>query len=206
MPEGTGEQGGVELTPEQFMSEFGFKSLAEAKAAMSKYKADLVQYKGEAKTAKELSDKLAALEAAEKQRKDAELTEVQKLSARIAEQEKQMQERDARIAAKDREILTERVFSQKLSGKAPEEAAVLRRLLSSAVAGQTFADEAELAELLKPAETEFEAFRAKMGAGAGPGIGQAGAPSGSPAAASAARDFLNMPIADKLRAFAPGKS
>lgn len=206
MPEGIGEQSGVELTPEQFMSEFGFKSLAEAKAAMSKYKADLVQYKGEAKTAKELSDKLAALEAAEKQRKDAELTEVQKLSARIAEQEKQMQERDARIAAKDREILTERVFSQKLSGKAPEEAAVLRRLLSSAVAGQTFADEAELAELLKPAETEFEAFRAKMGAGAGPGIGQAGAPSGSPAAASAARDFLNMPIADKLRAFAPGKS
>lgn len=205
MPEGIGEQSGVELTPEQFMSEFGFKSLAEAKAAMSKYKADLVQYKGEAKTAKELSDKLAALEAAEKQRKDAELTEVQKLSARIAEQEKQMQERDARIAAKDREILTERVFSQKLSGKAPEEAAVLRRLLSSAVAGQTFADEAELAELLKPAETEFEAFRAKMGAGAGPGIGQAGAPSGSPAAASAARDFLNMPIADKLRAFAPGK-
>ena len=206
MPEGIGEQSGVELTPEQFMSEFGFKSLAEAKAAMSKYKADLVQYKGEAKTAKELSDKLAALEAAEKQRKDAELTEVQKLSARIAEQEKQMQERDARIAAKDREILTERVFSQKLSGKAPEEAAVLRRLLSSAVAGQTFADEAELAELLKPAETEFEAFRAKMGASAGPGIGQAGAPSGSPAAASAARDFLNMPIADKLRAFAPGKS
>ena len=53
MLEGIGEQGqgepAAELTPEQFMAEFGFSSLGEAKAALAKYKTDLTQYKGEAR-------------------------------------------------------------------------------------------------------------------------------------------------------------
>lgn len=202
MAEATGEQGqGAELTPEQFMAEFGFKNLAEAKNAFAKIKTDLTQFKGEARTAKELAEKLAAFEAAEKARQDKELTETQKLAAKVAEMEKQMSERDALIAAKDREILTERVFSSKLNGKTPEEAAVLRRLLSSAVAGQTFADEVELAELLKPVETEYEALRSKLGAAQGPGLTMTGAPR-SPNTTAAVKEIMGMSIQDKIRAFA----
>jgi hypothetical protein len=203
MAEATGEQGqgGVELTPEQFMAEFGFKSLSDAKSALGKYKADLVQYKGEARTAKELTEKLTALEAAEAKRKEAEMTATQKLEQRLADMEKQMSERDALIAAKDRAILTERVFSSKLNGKTPEESAVLRRLLSSAVAGQTFADEAELAELLKPVEAEYETLRAKFGATQGPGLTTTGAPR-SPNTTAAIKDIMNMSMQDKIRAFA----
>jgi len=202
MAEATGEQGqGAELTPEQFMAEFGFKNLAEAKNAFAKIKTDLTQFKGEARTAKELAEKLAAFEAAEKARQDKELTETQKLAAKVAEMEKQMTERDALIAAKDRAILTERVFSSKLNGKTPEEAAVLRRLLSSAVAGQTFADEVELAELLKPVETEYEALRSKLGAAQGPGLTMTGAPR-SPNTTAAVKEIMGMSIQDKIRAFA----
>ncbi len=202
MAEATGEQGqGAELTPEQFMAEFGFKNLAEAKNAFAKIKTDLTQFKGEARTAKELAEKLAAFEAAEKARQDKELTETQKLAAKVAEMEKQMSERDALIAAKDRAILTERVFSSKLNGKTPEEAAVLRRLLSSAVAGQTFADEVELAELLKPVETEYEALRSKLGAAQGPGLTMTGAPR-SPNTTAAVKEIMGMSIQDKIRAFA----
>jgi len=204
MLEGIGEQGqgepAAELTPEQFMQEFGFSSLGEAKAALAKYKTDLTQYKGEARTAKELAEKLTALEAAEAKRKESEMTETQKLAAKVAEMEKQMSERDALIAAKDREILTERVFSSKLSGKTPEESAVLRRLLSSAVAGQTFADEAELAELLKPVEAEYETLRAKLGATQGPGLTMTGAPR-SPNTTAAVKEIMGMSIQDKIRAF-----
>lgn len=202
MAEATGEQGqGAELTPEQFLAEFGFKNLAEAKNAFAKTKTDLTQFKGEARTAKELAEKLAAFEAAEKARQDKELTETQKLAAKVAEMEKQMKERDALIAAKDRAILTERVFSSKLSGKTPEESAVLRRLLSSAVAGQTFADEVELAELLKPVETEYEALRSKLGAAQGPGLTMTGAPR-SPNTTAAVKEIMGMSIQDKIRAFA----
>ncbi|HOR08313.1 MAG TPA: hypothetical protein PK532_10255 [Candidatus Fermentibacter daniensis] len=202
MAEATGEQGqGAELTPEQFMQEFGFSSLGEAKAALVKYKTDLTQYKGEARTAKELAEKLTALEAAEAKRKESEMTETQKLAAKVAEMEKQMSERDALIAAKDRAILTERVFSSKLNGKTPEEAAVLRRLLSSAVAGQTFADEAELSELLKPVETEYETLRAKFGQAAGPGLTASAGPRSTPSTSGAVKDIMNMSIQDKIRAF-----
>ncbi len=202
MAEANGEQQAVELTPEQFMAEFGFKNMTEAKGALAKYKADLTTYKGEARSAKELTEKLSALEAAEAKRREAEMTETQKLAERLAAMEKQVTERDALIAAKDRAILTERVFSSKLSGKTPEESAVLRRLLSSAVAGQTFADEAELAELLKPVEVEYDTLRAKFGAGvsAGPGIAVGGghglnAATGSPAA----QDFAKLSLAEQIK-------
>ena len=202
MAEANGEQTSVELTPEQFMAEFGFKSMTEAKGALSKYKADLVQFKGEARTAKELTDKLTALEAAEAKRRDAEMTETQKLAAKLADMEKQMGERDALIAAKDRAILTERVFSSKLNGKTPEESAVLRRLLSSAVAGQTFADEVELAELLKPVEVEYDTLRAKFGAGAtaGPGIVPGGGHGQNATGSPAAQDFAKLSLAEQIKA------
>jgi septal ring factor EnvC (AmiA/AmiB activator) len=205
MPEGIGEQGqggaASEVTPEQFMAEFGFASLGEAKAALAKYKADIPALKSEARAKRELETELEALRAAEKARQDKELTATQKLEQKLADLEKQMTERDALIAAKDRAILTERVFSSKLNGKTPEESAVLRRLLSSAVAGQTFADEAELAELLKPVEVEYETLRAKFGATQGPGLTTTGAPR-SPNTTAAVKEIMGMSMQDKIRAFA----
>ena len=200
MPEGNGEQ-----QAPGFLERFGFESEDKAASAFESMKADLAKFKAESRGSKELADKLAALEAAEQARKDKELTETQRLAQKIAEMEKQMTERDALIAAKDRAILTERVFSSKLSGKTPEESAVLRRLLSSAVAGQVFADEAELVELLKPVEAEYDALRGKLGAGSGPGLTPTGAPRGTPAAGAAAKDFMNLTMAEKLRAFAGKK-
>lgn len=191
MPEGTSEQ-------KPLHERYGFESEDKMAEAFEALKGDVSKYKGESRSAKELAAKLEALEAAEQQRKDAELTESQKLSKRIADMEKQMQERDALIAAKDRAILTERVFSSKLSGKTPEESAVLRRLLSSAVAGADFADEAELAELLKPVETEYEALRAKFGTGGGPGLAVSGSHGQTPQSSAAVKDFLGLPMRRQL--------
>jgi 5'-3' exonuclease len=173
MPEGIGEQ-----TAKPLHERYGFESEEKMAEAFESLKGDVTRFKGEARTAKELADKLNAYEMAEAKRKESEMSETQKLAAKLADVEKQIEARDALIAAKDRAILTERVFSSKLSGRTPEEAAVLRRLLASAVAGQTFADEAELAELLKPAESEYAALRATLGtgAGAGPGLSQSGGP------------------------------
>lgn len=178
MAEATGEQAAAQAA-KPLHERYGFENEDQMAEAFEKVKGDLGKYKGEARSAKELAEKLAALEAAEAKRAEAEMSETQKLAAKLAAMEKQMSERDALIAAKDRAILTERVFSAKLSGHAPEEAAVLRRLLSSAVAGQEFADEAELAELLAPVEAEYAALREKIaggGGGNGPGIGISGAP------------------------------
>lgn len=173
MPEGIGEQ-----TAKPLHERYGFESEEAMAAAWEAKTKDLGDFKNKARAASDLEKRLAEYEAAEAKRKDAEMSETQKLAAKLADVEKQIEARDALIAAKDRAILTERVFSSKLSGRTPEEAAVLRRLLASAVAGQTFADEAELAELLKPAETEYAALRATLGtgAGAGPGLSQSGGP------------------------------
>lgn len=196
MAEANGEQGQVK----SFTERFGFESDDKAAEAYEAMKRDLGELKGKARAATELEKRLAEYEAAEAKRKESEMTETQKLAAKVAEMEKQMSERDALIAAKDREILTERVFSSKLSGKTPEESAVLRRLLSSAVAGQTFADEAELAELLKPVEAEYETLRAKLGATQGPGLTMTGAPR-SPNTTAAVKEIMGMSIQDKIRAF-----
>jgi len=181
---------------------YGFENEDKMAEAFEALKGDVGKYKTEARSAKELTEKLSALETAEAKRREAEMTETQKLAERLAAMEKQVTERDALIAAKDRAILTERVFSSKLNGKTPEESAVLRRLLSSAVAGQTFADEAELAELLKPVEVEYDTLRAKFGAGvsAGPGIAVGGghglnAATGSPAA----QDFAKLSLAEQIK-------
>jgi len=173
MPEGIGEQ-----TAKPLHERYGFESEEAMAAAWEAKTKDLGDFKNKARAASDLEKRLAEYEAAEAKRKDAEMSETQKLAAKLADVEKQIEARDTLIAAKDRAILTERVFSSKLSGRTPEEAAVLRRLLASAVAGQTFADEAELAELLKPAESEYAALRATLGtgAGAGPGLSQSGGP------------------------------
>ncbi len=194
MAEANGEQGAP-----GFLERFGFESEDKAAAAFEAMKADLSKFKGEARGSKELADKLAALEAAEAKRKESEMTEVQRLSARIADMEKQGVERDALLAAKDRAILTERVFSSKLNGRTPEESAVLRRLLSSAVAGQVFADEAELAELLKPVETEYETLRSKFGSGSGPALTATGGPRSTPAGAGVTSDFMQMSAAEQFQ-------
>jgi hypothetical protein len=68
------------------------------------------------------------------------------------------------------------------------------------VAGQTFADEAELAELLKPVEVEYDTLRAKFGAGAGagPGIAVGGGPTHTPNASSAIKSFLGLSRAEQF--------
>jgi len=199
MAEANGEQGQAK----SFTERFGFESDDKAAEAYEAMKRDLGELKGKARAATELEKRLAEYEAAEAKRRDAEMTETQKLAERLAAMEKQVTERDALIAAKDRAILTERVFSSKLNGKTPEESAVLRRLLSSAVAGQTFADEAELAELLKPVEVEYDTLRAKLGAGvsAGPGIAVGGGHGLKTVAGSpAAQDFAKLSLVDQIKA------
>jgi len=199
MAEANGEQGQAK----SFTERFGFESDDKAAEAYEAMKRDLGELKGKARAATELEKRLAEYEAAEAKRKDAEMTETQKLAERLAAMEKQVTERDALIAAKDRAILTERVFSSKLNGKTPEESAVLRRLLSSAVAGQTFADEVELAELLKPVEAEYDTLRAKFSAGVctGPGIAVGGGHGLNPATGSpAAQDFAKLSLVDQIKA------
>jgi len=191
MPEGTSEQ-------KPLHERYGFESEDKMAEAFEALKGDVGKFKAEARTAKELTEKLAALEAAEAKRKESEMSENEKLAAKVAAMEKQMQERDALLKRKDRDILTERVFSSKLSGKTPEEAAVLRRLLSSAVAGAEFADEAELAEVLKPVETEYEALRAKIGTGGGPGLAVSGSHGQTPQTSAAVKDFLGLPMRRQL--------
>ncbi len=66
---------------------------------------------------------------------------------------------------------------------------------------QKVVDEAELAELLKPVEAEYETLRAKFGATQGPGLTTTGAPR-SPNTTAAIKDIMNMSMQDKIRAFA----
>lgn len=200
MAEANSEQGQKALH-----ERYGFDSADAMAAAFDKLKADHADLKGKSRDSKELAEKLAALEAAEAKRKESEMTETDRLKKQIADHEKALGERDALLKRKDREILTERVFSAKLSGKPAEEAAILRRLLSSAVAGAEFADEAELGELLKPVETEYEALRAKFGTGAGPAITPTGGPRTTPASAGAFKDWMSLPMADKIRAAAAAR-
>lgn len=203
MPEGTvSEQAQGGAGAKALHERFGFDSedaMAEAFEAM---KTDLKRYKTEARGKSDLESKLAALEAERAKREEAELSENQKLSKRLADLEKQMSERDALIRAKDRAILTERVFSSKLAGYSPEESAVLRDLYGAAVAGQEFADEKELAEILKPVEAKYEALRARFGAagsGGAPGFVAGGAPPPAGQTASAkVKDLQNLSFAEMV--------
>lgn len=208
MPEGTvSEQAQGGAGAKALHERFGFDSedaMAEAFEAM---KTDLKRYKTEARGKSDLESKLAALEAERAKREEAELSENQKLSKRLADLEKQMGEREALIRAKDRAILTERVFSAKLAGFSPEESAVLRDLYGAAVAGQEFADEKELAEILKPVETKYEALRARFGAtgsgagvaGGAPGFAAGGAPPPAGQTASAkVKDLQNLSFAEMV--------
>jgi hypothetical protein len=207
MPEGmVGEQTGKPLH-----ERYGFESEDAMAEAFDALKGDVKKYNTEARGSKELQDKLTALEAERAKAAEAEMSEVQKLQKRMAEYEKALAERDARVAEANRAVLTERVFSQKLAGRSPEEAAVLRRLYASAVAGQGFADEAELSELLSPVEADYVALRKAIGvpagdnAGGAPGIGSAGMPMAAgmaagtdPKAAALAKDYMGLSIAAQV--------
>lgn len=193
---------------------YGFEDEDAMAAAFDELKADLKRLKSQARSAGELERRLAEYEAAEQKRKEAEMTEAQKLAQRIAAMEKQLAERDAMLTAKQREIVTERVFAQKLSGRPSEEAAILRRLMAAAVSGQEFADEAELTEMLKPVEAEYDAFRATLGGGGGGGQAQRSGAAAKPAApgfgtppagdtrksstGQAFLDFMRLPIAEQV--------
>ena len=203
MPEGTGEQGAA-AAAKSLHERYGFETEDAMAEAFETLKGDVKKYKSDARGAAALQDKLTALETEAQKRKDAEMSEVEKLQKRAADYETRLRERDALIAEKDRAILTERVFSQKLAGRTPEESAILRRLYASAVAGQGFADEAELADLLKPVEADYDALRQRIGAtgntGGAPGFGATGAPAntGNPQASAAARDFMGLGMAEKV--------
>lgn len=210
MPEGTvavGEQK-REGAAKPLHERFGFETEDAMAEAFEVLKADLKRYKTEARGTKELQERLAALEAERTKAAEAEMSEVQKLQKRLSDYEKAIAERDARVAAAQREVLTERVFGSRLAGRSPEEAAILRRLYGSAVAGQNFADEAELAELLVPVDADFDALRKRIGGGTGGGETGGGAPGiggaiGRPASAAAqvsaaAKDFLGLSLAEKV--------
>lgn len=204
MPEGTvSEQGAAGGAGAKALHErFGFDSEDAMAEAFEAVKTDLKKYKTEARGKSDLESKLAALEAERAKREEAELSENQKLSKRLADLEKQMGEREALIRAKDRAILTERVFSAKLAGFSSEESAVLRDLYGAAVAGQEFADEKELAEILKPVEAKYEALRARFGAagsGGAPGFVAGGAPPPAGQTASAkVKDLQNLSFAEMV--------
>lgn len=216
MPEGSTKEGAAPAGPDQeqqalpLHARYGFASEDAMAAAFDELKADLKKHKQAARSASEMERKLAEYEAAEQKRREAEMTEAQKLAQRIAAMEKQLEERDAALAATRREALLERSIAQRLAGRAPAESAILRRLLVAAAAGQEYADERELVEIFGPVEAEFDALRASLAsvsepapskAGGSPGLASAPPPAArTHTAAAVFADYMRLPIAGQVAA------
>lgn len=181
MPEG---EGTIQI-PEamvQFLTEHGFtadeKGMADAFKAFGDYKTDITKLKNEAKGKSALEQELEQLRAAEEQRRQATLTETEKVKEEKAKLEKALLEKDQLILKAQKDMLLKETMFDALKDKPLT--SVRKQLYQAAASSQEW-DGAEalqsiFAKVDTDLETEFKALKVTIpapgdGAGAGGGTG-----------------------------------
>jgi len=181
MPEG---EGTIQI-PEamrQFLTEHGFtvdeKGMADAFKAFGNYKTDITKLKSEAKGKSALEQELEQLRAAEEQRRQATLTETEKVKEEKAKLEKALLEKDQLILKAQKDMLLKETMFDALKDKPLT--SVRKQLYQAAASSQEW-DGAEalqsiFAKVDTDLETEFKALKVTLpapgdGAGAGGGTG-----------------------------------
>ena len=181
MPEG---EGTIQI-PEamgQFLTEHGFtvdeKGMADAFKAFGNYKTDITKLKGEAKGKSALEQELEQLRTAEEQRRQATLTETEKVKEEKAKLEKALLEKDQLILKGQKDMLLKETMFDALKDKPLT--SVRKQLYQAAASSQEWDGAEALMSIFTKVdtdlETEFKALKVTIpapgdGAGAGGGTG-----------------------------------
>jgi len=181
MPEG---EGTIQI-PEamrQFLTEHGFtvdeKGMADAFKAFGNYKTDITKLKSEAKGKSALEQELEQLRAAEEQRRQATLTETEKVKEEKAKLEKALLEKDQLILKAQKDMLLKETMFDALKDKPLT--SVRKQLYQAAASSQEWDGAEALMSIFTKVdtdlETEFKALKVTIpapgdGAGAGGGTG-----------------------------------
>lgn len=167
-----------------FLKEFGFevsaKGLEDAKKAFSEKTNDLKKFKDEAKGKSELEKELQTLKAAEEQRRQATLSETERLKEEKAALEKSIAEKDKAIQQVQRTMTMKEVMFESLKDKPLT--TIREKLYQAAASAQEWADaeglKAIFTQIDADLENDLKASRVTLpapGDGAG-GAGKAGDP------------------------------
>lgn len=167
-----------------FLKEFGFevsaKGLEDAKKAFSEKTNDLKKFKDEAKGKSELEKELQTLKDAEEQRRQATLTETDKIKEERDSLKKLIADKDAEIQKRDRRMLMRDTIHDALKDKPLT--TIREQLYQAAASAQEWADaeglKAIFTQIDADLENDLKASRVTLpapGDGAG-GAGKAGDP------------------------------
>lgn len=163
---------------QDLLKEYGFevseKGLADMKREFGVTKADMLKYKGEAKSKTELEKELQTLKDAEEQRRQASLTETDKVKEERDSLKKLIADKDAAIQQMQRTMTMKEVMFDALKDKPL--ASVRKQLYQAAASAQEWADAEGLKTIFSQIDADLEAdLKASRVTLPAPGDGAGGA-------------------------------
>ncbi len=169
---------------QDLLKEYGFevseKGLADMKREFGVTKADMLKYKADAKNKSELEKELQTLKDAEEQRRQATLTETDKIKEERDSLKKLIADKDAAIQQMQRTMTMKEVMFESLKDKPLT--TIREKLYQAAASAQEWADAEDLKAIFLQIDADLEndlkASRVTLpapGDGAG-GAGKAGDP------------------------------
>lgn len=162
----------------EFNFEVSEKGLADLKKAFTDNKTDLMKFKGEAKGKSDIEKQLADLQAAEEQRRQATLSETERLKEEKAALEKSIADKDKAIQQGLKNMLLKETMFDALKDKPL--ASVRKQLYQAAASAQEWDGAEALQSIFKKVDTDLDndlkAHKVTIpapgdGAGAGGGTG-----------------------------------